>query len=165
VVSAGGTTILRNSNGLFTGEAAWLYAGGGPSQYESRPSYQNIIKKIVGTHRGTPDFSSDANPYTGVAVHAEYACNNGYGDYCQNNWIIIGGTSVSTPTLAGIVNAAGTFNTSTKAELTEAYNDYGNPTKYKADFTNITVGSNGYACKKGWTYCTGIGSPKTYKGK
>ena len=58
-----------------------------------------------------------------------------------------------------------TFNTSTAAENGEAYKDYANATKYKADWTNITTGSNGYPCKKGWTYCTGIGSPKTYKGK
>jgi hypothetical protein len=67
--------------------------------------------------------------------------------------------------LAGIVNAAGTFAASTNAELTEAYKDYGNAKKYKADWTDITRGSNGYECKKGWEYCTGIGSPLTFKGK
>jgi len=77
----------------------------------------------------------------------------------------VGGTSVSSPTLAGIINAAGTFNTSTAAENGEAYTDYANPTKYKADWRDITSGSNRYACTKGWEFCTGIGSPITYKGK
>jgi kumamolisin len=161
VVSVGGTTILRYASGFFYLETAWgdgirgtEGAGGGPSQFEPRPSYQNIIKSIVGTHRGTPDFSSDAA--TDVAIFSEYAC----GGWCE-----VYGTSISSPTLAGVVNAAGTFNTSTKAENTEVYKDYGNATKYKADFRDITTGSNGYACKKGWEFCTGIGSPITYKGK
>jgi kumamolisin len=159
VISAGGTTILRNSQGLFTGEAAWGSAGGGPSQVEPRPSYQNIIKSIVGTHRGTPDFSSDAAVASAVAIYSQYGSGCG-------GWCTVGGTSVSSPTLAGIINAAGQFKTSTKAELTETYADYKNPTKYKADFTDITTGTNGsYTCKKGWEFCTGIGSPKTSKGK
>jgi kumamolisin len=156
VVSAGGTEILRNSKGDFTSETAWNEAGGGPSQNESRPSYQNIIKGIVGSHRGTPDISAEASPVSYVAIYSEYGCGG---------WCGVGGTSVASPTIAGIINAASTFNTSTNAELTEAYTDYANPTKYKTDFTNITTGSNDYPCKKGWTFCTGIGSPRTYKGK
>ena len=61
--------------------------------------------------------------------------------------------------------AAGTFNTSTAAENSEAYKDYANSTKYKADWRDIISGSNNYQCKKGWEFCTGIGSPITYKGK
>lgn len=156
VISAGGTTILRDSNGLFTSESAWSSAGGGPSQYEPRPSYQNIIKKIVGTHRGTPDFSSEASNVSYVEIYSQYGC----GGYCG-----VGGTSVSSPTLAGIVNAAGKFNGSTNAELTGVYKEYGNKAQYKAEWRDITTGSNGYPCKKGYEFCTGVGSPITYKGK
>src|SRR5208282_2714164 len=156
VVSAGGTTIIRNASGDFTMESAWSDAGGGPSAVEPRPSYQNVIKKIVGTHRGTPDFSSEASNVSYVVIYNQYTCHG---------WCGVGGTSVSSPTLAGIVNAAGKFNTSTAAEDSEAYKDYASATKYKADWNDITTGSNRYACKKGWEFCTGIGSPKTYKGK
>ncbi len=157
VVSAGGTTILRNSQGLFTSEAAWSDAGGGPSQFEPRPSYQNIIQNIVGTHRGTPDFSSEASNVSYVAIYSQYGCGG---------WCGVGGTSVSSPTLAGIVNAAGKFKTSTAAENGLAYKDYASGTAYKADWRDITTGNNTrYTCKKGWEFCTGIGSPKTYKGK
>ncbi len=163
VVSAGGTTIERDKNGHFTGEAAWgngnqgdVGAGGGPSRYEPRPHYQNIIKKIVGIHKGTPDISSEASNISYVAIYSQYGCGG---------WCLGGGTSVSSPTIAGIVNAAGEFNPSTNAELTKAYKEYGNSSQYKKDFTDITVGSNGYACKKGWEYCTGLGSPKTSRGK
>ncbi|MFY9644687.1 MAG: hypothetical protein WAK29_05880 [Terriglobales bacterium] len=156
VVSAGGTTILRNANGAFTKETAWSDAGGGPSQYESRPSYQDIIEKIVSTHRGTPDISSEASNVSYVAIYSQYGCGG---------WCGVGGTSVSSPTLAGIVNAAGEFNASTSAELTEAYGEYGVAKEYKADFIDITSGSNGYSCVAGWDFCTGIGAPKTYVGK
>jgi subtilase family serine protease len=160
VVSAGGTTINRDSDGNYTGQSAWGNCngagGGGPSAYEPRPSYQNVIKGIVGSARGTPDISADANPCSGVAIY-----NTSY----FGGWGIVGGTSVSSPVLAGITNQAGDFKASTKAELTKTYNEYGNATKYKKYFLNITSGSNGYACTKGWTYCAGIGAPLTPKGE
>jgi len=157
VVSVGGTTIDRDTNGNFVKETAWSDAGGGPSQFEPRPAYQNIIKKIVGSHRGTPDISSEASNFTPVAIYSQFGC----GGWCE-----VGGTSVSSPTMAGIINGAGQFKASSTIELTEAYKDYGNAKTYKADFTDILSGSNGqYTCKKGWEFCTGIGSPKTYKGK
>jgi kumamolisin len=157
VVSVGGTYIARDSKGNFTNEAGWSSAGGGPSQFEARPSYQNVIKKIVGNHRGTPDFSSEASNVSYVAIYSQYGCGG---------WCGVGGTSVSSPTMAGIINNAGTFNASTAAENGEAYKDYANPLKYKADWNDITVGNAGqYQCKKGWEFCTGIGSPRTFKGK
>ena len=130
--------------------------GGGPSQYEHRPAYQDIVNKIVGSHRGTPDVSFDANPATGPAVLDTY----GYG-----GWVQVGGTSVSSPSLAGIFNGAGHFYTSTDDELTAIYKEYGNPTEYKEWFRNITQGGNAYPCKKGYTFCAGVGTPLTFKGK
>jgi kumamolisin len=156
VVSAGGTTILRNAKGLFTKEAAWSDAGGGPSQFESRPSYQDGISSIVGSHRGTPDISSEASNVSYVAIYSKYGCGG---------WCGVGGTSVSSPTLAGIFNAAGEFNASSSAELTQDYGEYGVAKEYKADFNDIKTGSNGYSCVTGWDFCTGIGTPKTYVGK
>jgi subtilase family serine protease len=156
VVSVGGTTILRNAKGLFTSETAWRDAGGGPSHFETRPTYQNVIQSIVGTQRGTPDISADASSASHVEIYSHYACGG---------WCGVYGTSISSPTLAGIINAAGSFHTSTDAELTEAYGEYGVKKEYKTDFTDITTGSNGYACEGGWDFCSGIGVPKTYRGK
>ena len=156
VVSVGGTYIARDSNGYFEYETAWNDAGGGPSQFEKRPGYQNIIKKIVKTHRGTPDISSEASNVSYVAIYSQYGCGG---------WCGVGGTSVSSPTVAGIVNAAGEFSASGTVELTEAYKEYGNSKEYKTYWTDITRGSNGYSCVKGWDFCTGIGSPLTLKGK
>jgi kumamolisin len=163
VVSVGGTSISRNSNtGEFILENVWQVAGGGPSAFESRPSYQNGISFIVGSQRGTPDISSDANPYTGVWVLDNFMPPAGCAPDC---WYIVGGTSVSSPTWAGIVNAAGSFSASTKVELTKIYGDF----TWSIDFTDITLGScgpyMGYFASFGWDFCTGLGSPKTYTGK
>ncbi len=150
-VSAGGTTVNRNGSGDFTGESGCCY--GGDSVYEPRPAYQDIIQKIVGSWRGTPDFSFDASPSSGVSV---YDADGGYG------WLVLGGTSVSAPSLAGIVNAAGNFYTSTNSELTKIYQEYGKQKEYHQFFRDITKGNG---CTKGWDFCSGVGSDLTYKGK
>jgi len=154
VVAAGGTSVLR-SGGNFTGESGWNGSNGGPSAYEPRPSYQNLIQGLVGTKRGAPDFSADANPSTGVAMYDKD------GNY---NWLQIGGTSVSSPLLAGIVNAAGHKASSTRQELGALY-PYA-----KAHYTSVwrdekTGANRGFSCAPGWDFVTGIGSPKTFQGK
>jgi hypothetical protein len=83
-----------------------------------------------------------------------------YGD-----WLQVGGTSVSSPSLAGIFNSAGRFYASTYDELSAIYKEYGIPTEYKKRFRDITSGGNAYRCAKGYEYCTGVGTLLTYKGK
>jgi kumamolisin len=163
VVAAGGTTLSRNPiTGAFQAELAWNSAGGGPSTVEPRPSYQNGIQAIVGNARGVPDLSFDADPVTGVLVLDSIPVANEGGG--PNTWWILGGTSVSSPSLAGIVNAAGSKNTSSDAELTEIYSKLGT-----ADFTDTIRGScyfyDGYLAVKGWDFCTGVGSVKGKVGK
>lgn len=157
VVSAGGTTIHRDSNGIFTGESAWSGSGGGPSIYESLPSYQSGI--VTGQYRGTPDFSFDADPNSGVAVYDSTACN-GY-----SGWMVFGGTSVAAPALAGIVNSAGHFYAGSQAELTNIYTTYSSA-NYSTDFRDITSGSAGsYTSATGWDFITGVGSNLSLLGK
>jgi kumamolisin len=157
VVAAGGTTTSRNPlTGNFEFENVWQPTGGGISAYESRPAYQNGIVGIVGTQRGVPDISSDANPYTGVWVF-----NSTFAPFPA--WFIVGGTSAASPVLAGIVNAAGSFAPSSAAELTTLYGDS------SAAFNDITYGTcgpyMGHQAVAGWDLCTGLGSPHTYAGK
>ena len=153
VVGVGGTTVNR-TNGKFTSETYWTGGGGGISTVYTRPAYQNVISGIVGNHRGSPDISAVGNPNTGVAV---YDNDGGFG------WQQIGGTSVSSPLLAGIVNGGGLKRKSTNAELTAVYNQYNNPTQYKNLYRDIKAG--GSNCKVGWDICTGVGAPLTFKGK
>lgn len=155
VVSAGGTTVRRNpSTGAFVAEAPWDSAGGGSSVLEPRPSYQGKIA-AVGNYRGVPDLSFDSNPVTGVWVY----------DSNVGGWNIVGGTSVASPALAGILNLAGSFYTSSNAELTAIYGKLG----VAADFTDIATGYcgpyAGYTSGTGWDFCTGVGSNKGLAGK
>jgi subtilase family serine protease len=152
VVSAGGTHINRDSHGNFVGtESCWRGSGGGISRYEARPSYQSSIMSIVHSFRGIPDMSADADPASGVAVYSSTYCGG---------WCVVGGTSVSSPVLAGYVNSAASFLSNTDAELTKAYDWYAmGSTTYHRYFRDITTGSNGHAAVPGWDECTGLGSP------
>jgi subtilase family serine protease len=149
VVAVGGTHFNRDSSGNFTYEQYYTGGGGGDiSPYEPRPIYQNGIANIVGTQRGYPDVASD------------FCCS---AIYLEGGWGSVGGTSWSSPTFAGIVNAAGSRQPSSLAQLTLMYGELFNPIKYHADFNDITQGDP--RCKVGWDLCTGIGSPRTYAGK
>jgi kumamolisin len=162
VVSAGGTSISRNPNtGTFLFENTWQDAGGGPSLVEARPHFQDGIAGIVGQSRGTPDLSFDANPSTGVWVLDTNLFEGGPG-----GWFIVGGTSVSSPSLAGIINAAGKFAPSSQAENHLIYR---NLFAGGDNFQDITYGScglnNGNFAVQGWDFCTGVGSDLGLSGK
>ena len=165
MVSAGGTTVRRNvSNFNFEQETAWVDAGGGYSAIEAKPSYQTAVTAVAGTKRGVPDLSFDADPYTGVYVYDTFPIE-GFEFY---QWVIVGGTSVSSPALAGIVNRASAttgWATSSNNELTRMYTNRA----VAADFTDITYGYcgnyMGYSVVAGWDPCTGIGVDKGYAGK
>ncbi|MGA7237971.1 MAG: hypothetical protein WBY44_19955, partial [Bryobacteraceae bacterium] len=109
------------------------------------------------TRRSTPDVAAVANPNTGVWVLDNFMPPSGCGAQC---WYIVGGTSLSSPLWAGIVNASNTFAASSNAELYQLYG--ANP----GFLTDITLGScgvyMGYFATPGWDYCSGNGSPKGY---
>ncbi|HKM82227.1 MAG TPA: S53 family peptidase [Candidatus Acidoferrum sp.] len=165
VVAAGGTSTNRNPNtGSFLYEGSWPWGGGGPSQYEPRPSYQNGIAYIAGSARVVPDISADANPITGVWV-LDSTPTGGEGG--PGAWWIVGGTSVSSPVLAGIVNAAGRFHRSSAKELSEIYsNSRGG---FSQGFNDIQADNcgpyGGYLAQPGYDFCSGVGSPNGYSNK
>ena len=157
-VSAGGTTLFVDDEGNCVSETAWNGSGGGLSKYESRPEYQDAIQSILGgkkSRRGVPDLSFVAAPLTGVSV-----CWEG-------NWFTFGGTSVSSPALAGIFNLAASldgdsFAASTTDALAEIYANL-DKSSYPPDSTDyyrdIVSGSAGrYNCTTSWDFVTGVGS-------
>ncbi len=167
VISAGGTHVSRDSNGNFTGETVWSGAGGGPSKYVPAPLYQQVVSTVWNSgkgYRGTPDISFDADPYSGVSVFDSTSCQ-GY-----VNWMVFGGTSVSSPSLAGIANSSGAFNggwdggsnaNSTAESLYSNYNTASNGGKnsYSSPFYDVTSGSAGsYSAGPDWDYASGIGT-------
>lgn len=152
VVSAGGTQINRDSSGNYTKQVGTTSCGngcgGGTSKYEGRPSYQSAVSGVVGSKRGTPDLASDSSENSAVIV---------WDSSCYNSWLAVWGTSVAAPTLAGVINSAGSFKASTNAELTEVYN---NRTVTSA-YTDITSGSCAtHSAKSGYDLCTGVGVVK-----
>lgn len=154
VVAAGGTTLVL-SGGTITGEKGWSGSGGGPSKFEPMPQFQTVVQMParIGNHRGSPDISFDADPYTGVSVYDSTVCQG------MSGWMVFGGTSVSAPALAGLANTAGPMSDSA-ALLIQAYTLVGNPAVYN-DFHDVKSGRAGsYKAGIGWDYVTGLGTPK-----
>ena len=155
VISAGGTFIQRDSNGNVTGETCWNGSGGGISVYEPLPNYQFLLTARTGTHRGTPDWAADASPNSGADVYSTTYCHG---------WCEVGGTSLASPLLAGITNAAGNFHPSSQSDLITTYGYYKNPGIYRHYFYDVTTGSNGSPARLGWDECTGLGTPRQPSG-
>jgi subtilase family serine protease len=155
VVSAGGTTIHRDQSGNFVSETGWSGSGGGPSKYEPRPGYQSSVSAIVGSQRGVPNFSFDADPNSGVSVYDSTSCQGWSG------WLVFGGTSVASPSLAGIVNLTGSFAFNTPTELGTIYAGLGS-----SNFRDILSGTAGsFSAAAGWDFVTGVGSNQGTSGK
>ena len=156
VVSSGGTTIHRSSSGTFLSETGWSGSGGGPSKYEPKPGYQSGVANTSTTRRSAPDFSFDADPHSGVSVYDSTKCQG------LSGWLVFGGTSVSSPSLSGVVNVAGHFYSSSTSELTAMYANRTN----SSDFRDILSGTAGsFSAKAGYDFVTGIGSDQGTAGK
>ena len=94
-------------------------------------------------------------------------------DYVNGGWYVGGGTSVSAPALAGIINNAnnrlglaptggGYYST---MENNLLYSQLSAQTAYATNFYDVTTGSNGSSAGTGWDYCTGVGTPRGLAGK
>jgi len=153
VTSVGGTTLTRDP-GTARGwaEAVWGSSasgegtGSGCSAYEAKPPWQ---ADTGCAHRTDNDVAAEADPNTGVAV---------YDTYQNNGWLIVGGTSASSPIIASTFALAG-------APATGSY-----PSSYPyADpsaLNDITTGANStcspaYLCtgEPGYDGPTGWGTP------
>ena len=144
VAAAGGTTLK------FTGtqeksETGWADSGGGISTYFAKPAYQS---KLTYAKRAVPDLSADANPSTGVLVIV-----NG-----QRNQF--GGTSVSSPVLAGLIGLVNAKRLAAGKPTIGLLDTYIYPLLGTTSFRDIKSGSNGaYSAKVGYDLVTGIGAP------
>lgn len=161
VVSVGGTSISRDPvTGAFINENTWQNAGAGPSRFEPMPGFQTAWVSSLGSTRLTPDLTADANPATGVWV-VNSTLEPHLGLPAGLYWFIVGGTSVASPMVAGIVNVAGTFAASSSAENTILY-----PSRHFRDITRGDCGQYmGYTAAPSFDLCTMNGSPVTYAGK
>ena len=120
VTAVGGTQLHLDANGNHTSpDTVWndtfsaatnqfifgnngpnpLAGGGGKSVLFSRPSYQNLVRGVVGHARGVPDISMSAACNGAVDVYQSFAPT-------EVGWFPTCGTSEATPLFAGIVALA-----------------------------------------------------------
>ncbi|MBU6401766.1 MAG: S53 family peptidase [Verrucomicrobia bacterium] len=168
VIAVGGTTLQLASSGAWHAETAWSSGGGGISDFEAQPSWQNGWFQPAWSplDRGVPDVAYLANPNYGV-----YVAYNGA-------WYEFGGTSVGAPQWAALVAlsnssrtdgntlgrlappGAAVYSTANLGTKT-TYGGYASNTTY---FHDITQGQNGHdsddKCYAGYDLVTGVGSPR-----
>jgi kumamolisin len=160
VIAVGVTQINRNTRGDFINQTIDIGEGDGLSQYVKVPGYQlreGQVRRLVGESRGTPDMTFagypghwfyDSTPYEGSVIDwAALSANPG-------------------AEIAGILNSAGSFAASTKAELTTIYSSYRN----RANWIDIDIGLCSdygvyYSGLKGFDLCSGVGAPRGLGGK
>ena len=166
VVAVGGTSLTVNADNSYNSEVGWggnssaqggtfIGSGGGVSQYEAEPAFQTAVQTTG--YRTTPDVSLVADPNTGTWIADTY-------NFADNPWTIVGGTSLSAPSWAGLFaltnegRAAAGAATLNSANPTEAQQDlYNAPVN---DFNDITSGYNGYTAGIGYDLVTGLGTPE-----
>lgn len=148
VWGVGGTRLKLNSDGSIAIESAWgdgnaadPGGGGGFDPNEPIPSYQEGT--VPGSLRGVPDSSANADPASGYTIVA------------NGQWMVVGGTSASTPLTAGYVAAIlswmpGPISQAKLQELLYSHRE--------SAFNDITMGSNGEPASTGWDEATGCGS-------
>ena len=147
VTAVGGTTLTKTTTGRGWNETVWSGTGSGCStSSEAKPSWQHDTGC---KHRTDNDVAAVANPSTGVAV---------YDTYDQFGWLEVGGTSVSSPIIAGVYALAGT---PTAGTYPSSY-----PYAHTGSLFDVTSGSNGscspaYLChgEVGYDGPTGWGTP------
>ncbi|MER6225009.1 S53 family peptidase [Streptomyces sp900105755] len=132
--------------------------GGGQSHVFTRPSFQNGVKKVVGTRRGTPDISMSAAVNGGAWIYSSF-------DPTATGWDVSGGTSEATPLFAGIValadQAAGHRLGNIQKRLYDlsSYRSKGTGIVDVNDGTdNSYQGVTGYKAVNGYDLATGVGT-------
>ena len=165
VIAVGGTTLTLTNDGTRLSETAWSGSGGGLSQYEDRPSYQNGVNSY--SNRGMPDVSYDADPNTGFLVY-DSVRYHGY-----SGWFQVGGTSAGAPQWAAIIAAAdqqllkngGSILTPNLHSSVIYALSYSMGLSDSTDLYDISSGSNGNCsiCSAGkdYDFVTGLGSPRS----
>jgi subtilase family serine protease len=154
VVTVGGTTLTLGTGNTYAGESVWSGAGSGCSLYVPSPAWQGFLT-ACGAKRGTADVAADANPSTGAAVYDSVKYQG------RSGWFQVGGTSLSSPLIAGVYALAGGL----PGKTSGASGLYGHLGE-SAILHDVTSGSNGSCstimCKgaAGYDGPTGVGTPK-----
>lgn len=161
VVAVGGTTLTTDSSYNYIAEVGWDAGGGGISQWEGSPFWQQPALPTTAAGKAVPDVSMDADLVSGGLVYM--GCQPGQASSaCQ---FIVGGTSLASPLWLG-----------TWARLQSAHHNklgFASPNLYRLyqappatypGFHDIIGGCNGFFCAiPGFDYVTGLGTPDVTK--
>ena len=162
VLSVGGTALTLAASNVWSSEAGWSGSGGGPSAYESQPSYQTGVVTQTSTARATPDVAYDASPSTGVAVYDSVPIRGrrpsaGSRSAAPAPGHRSGRRSWRSPTRAAPLSGQPALDSTSPQQVMDIL--YQNP----ADFHDITSGTStgnpDYSAGPGYDYVTGLGSP------
>jgi subtilase family serine protease len=151
VTAVGGTSLFINQDGSYNKEFAWAGAGSGCSVFEQKQPLWQIDPNCG--RRTVADVSADADPNTGAAVYDSVRY------FGQSGWWEVGGTSLSSPIIAGVYALSG----NTSGNANQIPYTLGNA----SNLNDVVGGSNGncggsYLCTalSGFDGPTGLGSPK-----
>jgi subtilase family serine protease len=145
VIGVGGTSLHHAANTRGWRETAWSGAGSGCSTLNTKPAWQTSATQCAG--KAIADVSAVADPSTPLAV---------YDTYQQSGWLLVGGTSASSPIIASVYALGGHL-----ANYPAAYT-WGQT----SHLYDVRSGSNG-SCPTsvwchagvGWDGPTGLGTP------
>ncbi len=130
-----------SSSSATTGRTRWL-RGGGKSVLFSRPSYQDLVRGVVGRSRGVPDISMSAACNGAVDVYQSFPG-------VPAGWYPTCGTSEATPLFAGIVALADQVAGHSLGLINPAL--YAMSARAPAGLVDVTSGNNTVSFTQGGT--------------
>ena len=144
VIAVGGTNLQKAANSRGWTETAWTSGGSACSLSIPKPAYQT---GTMCQYKATTDIAAVGDPATGVAVYNTMNQNGG--------WIVVGGTSASSPLVASIFavtgnggQTSGSFVMANASKLNDVTSG-----------TNGTCGNILCTAGTGWDGPTGYGTP------
>jgi streptogramin lyase len=151
IIAVGGTSLKKAEGSRGWSETVWGSSGSGCSLYEAKPTWQTDKGC---TKRTDNDVAAVASPSTPVSVY-----NTPY----AGGWINVGGTSVSSPFVAGVEAHA---TSATKKLAAEAFYKKPNMLFHISEGSNGSCGTESeatyylcHATKEGYNGPTGWGTP------
>lgn len=162
VTAVGGTSLVQSQVSHQWSEAAWAGAGSGcTTDLGPAVGQPARIAGYCGGHRASSDISAVADPATGVAVYDTWApySNQPY------MWLTVGGTSASSPFIAGLYSRAGVSagvhgpNTIYAAPASAFHDVTAGANAPRGTCSSLTFNERVCTADIGWDGPTGLGTP------
>ncbi|HSX46267.1 MAG TPA: dockerin type I domain-containing protein, partial [Candidatus Saccharimonadia bacterium] len=153
VVAASGTSLQINNDNTWANETVWANSGGGCSTTYSASAWQSSLSNWAsggcGGNRAFGDLSADADPSTGAAI------------VIGSSWFLVGGTSLSSPLIAGMFALGNDLAAGTTASSV-LYQNAHSSALHDTISGNDCLGAGQQHCTagSGFDTPTGLGAPR-----